>query len=477
MALSQDQLSAMMGMAPTPNQTANGFGAANGLLGNMINNPNGNFGFHQTAAQLEPQAQQAEQQAQQAASPMNIAGETARGTMGALFDPIIKSARSGVQAIGEMFGAKPDYNQTYQGIGGPQQTLQSDVYQGKTSPLMGAGEFALNAASTLPIGKLGSAGVSAAEAVAPKVAEAVAPKLAEAGGAISKLAKPITSPIMDYLAQRADKKATESLTQTIMPKLNAKEIKLALRDGRIQPGKDPSLLRGGTPDQIMPSKETQQSVNTIKQYIPDAGKLKAPELHAKIGDEVKNMGASLRPVMDTTKITPETIGKITKDWQALKAKQLADPYAPATANVEKLQADFENNFLKKSKAGNFGDLWDTRIAYDASVPANVKNATSLSSDALQTQKEIWLQNREILNSAINDSKSGLGEVSSKTFEEMNNLYNAQRGIESSYKPAAEGPISKIKQFAKDHPYMTGAGLLGANKVSKETTGIGIPTPF
>lgn len=423
---------------------------------------------------LRTQAQQAEQQAQQAASPMNIAGQTAQGTAGSLLDPLIKSARSGVQAIGEMFGHKPDYNQTYTGIGGTQQqTLQSDVYQGKRTPLGATGEFALNAASVLPIGKVSSMGVTAAEAVAPKAMKALAP----VGDAISRVTKPVLSPITNYLAKRADTKATEALTQAIMPKINKKEVQIALREGRIQLGRDPSLLRGGTPDQVMPSESTQQSVGTIKQYIPNAGKLKVPELHTKVGEQVKLMGSSLRPVMDTTPITPKTVGKITKDWEALKAKQLADPYPPATANVEKLQADFENNFLKKSKSGHFGDLWDTRIAYDASVPANVKNATSLSSDALQTQKEIWLQNREILNGAINDSKTGLGEVSSKTFEEMNNLYNAQRGIESSYKPEAEGPISKIKQFAKNHPFITGAGLLGANKVSKETTGIGVPTPF
>lgn len=404
---------------------------------------------------------EAQRAAQVAKAPTTIAKETAKGVGGAIggmVDSTIKGLRTGVQAVGEMFGAKNPV-QEYTGVmGTPQRTIQGDVIAGEKTPLQGLGEFALEAGSVLPIGKAAQLGAKAIKPVGNMLSKAV-------------------SPITNYLAKRADTKAVDTLTSTLMPKPNAKEVKLALKEGRIQPGRDPSLLRGGTPDEIMPSENTKKSASTIRQYIQGAEKLKAPELHTKVGEQVKVMGTSLRPVMDATPITPKTVSKITKDWEVLKAKQLSDPYTPATANVKKLQADFENNFLRKSKSGNFGDLWDTRIAYDASVPANVKNATSLSSDTLQTQKELWLQNRRVLNDAINDAKTGLGEVSSKTFEEMNDLYNAQKGIESSYKPVTESVPSKIKDFAKEHPFITGGALYGANEASKKTTGVGIPTPF
>lgn len=410
--------------------------------------------IHQKALQ-----QQADAQAQ--TSPMNIAKGTASGVVGQLLTGPVRALRSGFDFIGEkLTGQKPAGEFT--GFSGePVKTYQGELASG-ASPLAVGGEAAIDVASMLPVGK----GISAAKSLFPKAAEAV-----------SKLASPITKPIASYLAQRAEKKGLETITSTIMPKPNDKEVKLALREGRIQPGRDPSLLRGGTPDEIMPSDATKKSAATIKQYVQGAENLKAPELHTAIGEQVKSMGTSLRPVMDATPITPKTVGKITTDWEALKAKQLSDPYAPATANVKKLQLDFENNFLKKSKSGNFGDLWDTRIAYDASVPSNVKNATSLSSDTLQTQKELWLQNRRVLNDAINDAKTGLGDVSGKTFGEMNDLYNAQKGIESSYKPTVESAASKIKDFAKEHPFITGGAVYGANEASKKTTGIGIPTPF
>lgn len=446
-----------------------------------------NFNFDQSQAALSQserildmttQAEQAKQQADALAKPASIAKQTAKSTLGTIADTGLKFLGSALNAPTDIFnqlrGKPVNTEAKIAGFGGPQQTIQGQfasetipsVEQGTMSPLMGTaktvGQTALGA-----VDALGAKGLTTGiKSVAPK-----------AGNLLSKVVSPITKPIANYLAQRTEKKAVDSLTKTLMPKLDAKEVRLALRDGRIAPGRNPSLLRGGTPDEIMPSENTKKSATTIRQYIKDSEKMKAPELHTALGEQVKNMGSSLRPVMDTTKITPKTVGKITKDWEALKAKQLADPYTPDTANVQKLQSSFEDNFLKKSKSGNFGDLWDTRAAYDASVPSNVKNATSLSSDTLQTQKELWLQNRRILNDAINDSSSGLGDVSQKTFAEMNDLYNAQRGIESSFKPVKESTPSKIKQFAKDHPYITGAGLLGANKASKETTGVSIPTPF
>lgn len=437
----------------------------------------GKFTIDQSSATLAhsqasiDQLRQRETEAKAASDKANsfgtLATQTAGGAVDSLFGGLRKTVKSGIQAVGEAFGSKAPSEQYTSLTGEPQQTYQADLEQGKGSVGGAFGNMAFDAATALPLGKGASLVKEGAEAALGS--KALSP-------IVDMVKKPLAK-LSGFLTGRADKKAVEALQQTLAPKLTPSEVKIALKEGRIVPGKDPSLLRGGTPDEIVPSDVTNRAVETIRRQIPNAEKLKPSELYSAVDTQVKNMGQSLRPVMDTTPLKPETVGKITKDWEALKKKQLSDPYTPATANVRKLQADFENNFLKKSKSQNFGDLWDTRIAYDASVPSNVKNATSLSSDALQTQKEIWLQNRRILNDAMNDSSSGLGDVSGKTFQEMNDMYNAQKGIESSFKPTKEGLPSKAVQFAKNNKLLTGVAALEANKISKDVTGIGIPTPF
>ena len=94
-----------------------------------------------------------------------------------------------------------------------------------------------------------------------------------------------------------------------------------------------------------------------------------------------------------------------------------------------------------------------------SIKPNVKQATSQSPESLQLQKEEWLQNRDILNNAINDSKAGMGATSQKAFENMTNLYEAKTNLLSKAKIETTPQPSKIVQFAKDHPVVTG-GIVG-----------------
>ncbi len=246
----------------------------------------------------------------------------------------------------------------------------------------------------------------------------------------------------------------------ISPKVDAKATKLALAEGRIAPGQDPTLLKDGTPDQIVPSDKTIQAASTVQAQIPGAAKMSQPELYAATDAKIAEIGQNLRPQMDATPVTPATVEQITNDWNSVKEKQLADPYTPSTVNVEKLQAQFENDFLKGSKSDNLGDLWDTRIKYDNSVPANVKAANSLSSDVLQTQKSIWLQNRGILNDAINNTTHGLGSASQQAFSDMSDMYTAQKGIQSSYRIPKEGAPSGVKQALNSPAGKIGKAIVG-----------------
>lgn len=275
-----------------------------------------------------------------------------------------------------------------------------------------------------------------------------------------------------------DVKATNKIQDTISPKITPKEVKIAVKDGRFVDGQDPTLLRGGTKDTIIPSDKTIQTAQTIKDTIPNADKLKPSELYTKLDDKVSEISQKLKPEMEQTPIKPQTVEKITSDWETLKKTQSKNPYLSRDVNVKALQEDFESR-LQQSKAGNMNDLWETRKAYDSSVPDSVKKSNSLSSQSLQDQKEIWLQNRDILNGAINDVKNGLGATSQKAFSDMSDMYNGKENILSKAKIKVGAP-SKVRQWVKDNPWKAGAigygiaKITGADKALKAVTGVTIP---
>lgn len=359
----------------------------------------------------------------------------------------------------------------------------------------GAGEAEGAAIGAKVAAKTGSRAAGyVAGRVAPALAN-VAIGTAQNGGDVMKGAEnaavvEIASPAIKGIAAKvlpsAEKSAVKAagkaegdlgkIQQAISPKLTAKETKLALSQGRIAPGRDPGILHGGTPDEVLPSASTEKASQTIARNIPGAANMKQPELYQAVGQKIEQTSNELRPQMQKVPINEKTVQNITDKWETLKSQQLNDPYMDATANVEKLQSQFENDFLKKSKSGNLGDLWDTRIAYDKSVPANVKEANALSPEKLQSQKAIWLQNRGILNDAINDTSEGLGGASKKAFSDMTDMYNAQRGIESSYSVPKEGPASRVKDFIDTHPKTKIAGEIAAGAVGlhelKKVPGIG-----
>lgn len=320
-----------------------------------------------------------------------------------------------------------------------------------------------NIASLLPTSLAAKAGVEAI----PSVVKAV--------GAAKTATSDFANSIKDVNATANALKVSpklQAIQETISPKLTPKEVKIALDEGRILPGKDPTLLHDGTPDLVLPSDKTVSATQTIASRIPDAEKMTQPQLYSALDTHVSGIAQKLAPEMKAVPITEDVVSKITNDWNTLKAKQLADPYAPSTANVEKIQANFEDNYLKTSNADTLHDLWETRIRYDNSVPASVKNANALSSEALQTQKSMWLQNRAILNDAIHDSSSGLGKTSQTAFAHMSDMYNAQKSIQSSFK-LSKGMPSKVRQFADKHPVVTGAVIAtaaGATGVPQKIVG-------
>lgn len=262
------------------------------------------------------------------------------------------------------------------------------------------------------------------------------------------------------------------IAEMVSPKPTPKQAQIAQSEGRLYQGKEPTLFKAGTADKVATSDKTFNATQTIKNSIPDAAKMKPSELYTAVDNKITETAKNLRPQMEATPIKPETIKKINDDWTNTKKTQMADAPATEEPNVAKRQAKFEE-LLKKSGNGNHADLWDTRVTYDESIPKSVKQANEYSSESLQLQKDEWLQNRSILNDAINDTELGVGVNSQKAFKDMSNLYEARTSLTSKAK-VNQAQVSKINQFLRDNPKVAKAlGGYGIYEIAKR---LGLPVP-
>lgn len=251
----------------------------------------------------------------------------------------------------------------------------------------------------------------------------------------------------------------DTIQKMISPKATAKEAKLAQSQGRLIKGKEPTLFKSGTVDEVIPSKDVQRATGTIKREIPNAHTMDEATLQTALENKTAEIAQNLKPELQKVTIKPETIKKINSDWEKIKKDQIKNADASEEANVIKLQKQFEDKLLKSSSK-NMNDLWDTAKEYDSSIPENVKKATTQSDPKLQYKKDMWLQNRAILKDAINDSKNGLGAKSSQAFSDMTDMYHAKENLISKAKIVTEVKPSKIVEFAKKHPGVTGAVIGG-----------------
>lgn len=246
------------------------------------------------------------------------------------------------------------------------------------------------------------------------------------------------------------------ITDMISPKATASEAKVAQSEGRLVKGQEPGLFRSGTEDKVMPTDEQVRTGKTIQKYIPGATNMNESELTTGLSSTNSDIARQLQPEMEKVPVTPDTIKQINDEWTTLKAKQLEDAPANLEANVAKRQGIFEK-FLLKSKSENFNDLWQTRIKYDSSIPSNVKNATDAAAPDIYQQHTEWIQNRAVLNTAIKNASQGLGTEAQDAFQEMSDMHNAQEALLSKAKIETKVKPSKVKQFAKEHPYITATG--------------------
>ncbi len=295
----------------------------------------------------------------------------------------------------------------------------------------------------------------------------------EIGGGIADAASNAAEKLgFKSTAEELAQKDLSAIQETISPKPTVKVARLAQSEGRLIKGQEPTLLKSGTPDTVLPSDKTIQASKTIQQHIPGAADMNVPKLYTALDNKTAEIAQQLTPEMKKVQVNPSTIEKTNSAWEELQKTQLNSADATDEANIKKIQGQFSTRLNSlQTKGATLNDWWEARQAYDASVPANVKSANSLSSDILQSRKSIWLQNRGILNNAIHDSESGLGSTSRQAFSDMHDMYNAKEGLQSKAKIETKIQPSKLSQAYNSktgkifrNVAKVGIGLEGAKKV-------------
>lgn len=245
--------------------------------------------------------------------------------------------------------------------------------------------------------------------------------------------------------------ANTDLQDTISPKLTASEQKLAVDQGRVTQGKS-SILFGKNPDTVAPIEQTARATATIKSNIPNYENMDQFQLTNALNDGISSRAESLKPEMEATPVAPETTSKIGDVWTQVKASQSETAeFADNEAGNAKFQSKFENylnQVTDPSEPQSLNDLWDVRKSYDDSIPPSVKKATSASPAQLQYRRTMWLDNRAILNNAINDSSTGLGDTSQSAFQEMSDMYYARNNLIAKAKIDTTGSAGLLPNTGK-----------------------------
>jgi hypothetical protein len=257
----------------------------------------------------------------------------------------------------------------------------------------------------------------------------------------------------------AEASRLQAIQDTISPKPTVGQARLATDQGTLYKGNEPTLFKGGTPDKVAATDQQLRSVQTIDRLIPGADKMDEPTLYSSLKDKIGETAKNLQPELQASPLKPETVQKISDDASNLAKEQLAEAKATDEPNLVKWQAKFQK-YLPKGEEANLNDLWESAKDYDASIKENVKKATDLSSEDLQTQKDIWLQNRAILRDAITQASEELNGSAKQAFAEMRDMYEAQNGILSKAKIVTKPQSSLIKQTIDKNPIIK-AGVKAA----------------
>lgn len=303
-------------------------------------------------------------------------------------------------------------------------------------------------------------GLSAVKEPAKKVAKEVIPDLLKTGKETLKTG--LDAFQAKRLQRLGDKvfKETEIIEDLIAPKLTAKETRKIISEGRVERGAKGGLkerLFGSKPDVVTQSEGVERAAETIQRTIQGASKMDDFKLVQEMRGQIDEISTALKPEMQGVMVDKTVMDKAIGVWEKAKKLQADNPEFVAFAGSKRAQSNFEaflneaRKSVRDTKTGQFtektlDDLWDIRIRYDSSISRNVKQAVDgVSPPSTVLQKEMWLENRRILNDVINSTADGLGDTSKKAFSDMTDFYMARENIATKSKILLEGDPGLIRK--------------------------------
>lgn len=452
----------ILGEMPKEVQSSSGGGR---VLGTIDQSMAGLSQSQSFVDRVRQQAQEAEMAAQQAQAPTTIAKETGKGVVSTFLDRPIKSLRSGVQAIGEMFGATPQKTEGTNFAGEPLTTYQEDLENpDSTQTVAGAaGNMALDAASVAPIGR----GLSMAKQGLGKVAK---PVMDAVGPVVSKVGKSVmdATGISGALAKRANKEVFDFAVDFTAPS-GSKVAEEAIEQGRITtpgifkksrvtPTPNDNLVAESVADVVSPKSTLQQNVDSIRQKIAQTNHgVRSMILDNGIEEPVEGLANALHASKEESKLIFASDVTAEKTYNAV-----IDEFINLVKKSPTKQlgiVDFETGALRAGPdVVKSIDVFDARQEFDK-IPA-IKKLLDSSGLGENVRRQIVLDVRRAANKFVAD---GLPENNpyraallqeSRMIEALGNIANKNKDTIGR---------NRLQLIAEEYPalkYIIG-GALGA----------------
>jgi len=359
---------------------------------------------------------------------VQVTGEVAGAISGTVFDTLFTAASGAVKTL------TPKVIEEQVGRGG-KALLDSEVGRMATDAIL-RGEEAYStfkqenprAAANIE-GVLGILEVVPAKKAVSATQQAVRRTQDVATRARGVVSEAAPAAIREPFEQAARRKTAGIVEEVIKPKLTKREISRALEEGRVERvGGIKKLL--GAADNVKAEQKVKDAADTIAREIEGARKMTDQQLAVEAQNAVKRIGESVRPKLKKLEVTEELRNDILDNYLVKKSEQLDDLILSDT-QIAKAQKKFEDIVLNIDETQDVDQLWKMVTDYDKSIPKNIKEATSQSSDALQAQKDIWLDNRRVLRDALDDAVKLADDTVKQEFKDMSGLYTARQNIVSA----------------------------------------------
>lgn len=398
----------------------------------------------QRLADMQRQSEEANKQAQQAESPLGIAGETLKQTGKGLLDiprqmgksliakPAIRFGQALVGGVGALMG------------GATGQKLQEATNRPVDVPIFGevepqkafgqgggtqiAGQAVESAINILPETKAGGALIGA-----------TAKALGGAGKQALKEGEKAVGVVGQYLAKRAEKKATDTALRSVTPKtkdLTTTEYEALLSKKRITP-------KSGfkAPEYILSDRE-KLAASKYKDILQDKDPVKNTiNIRNRIAQEDADVGAFLEKnngIFNSGEL---------KNFISKEMEDVSDVMVPEE-RIAKLKDQITTNFLNALKKNDMKSLWEGRKEFDQAIENAFSGSPTL-------QKEVKKKFRNAIQEYISENTPD-GVYKTK-MKDMTDLFNLEDVVQT--KASKEKGLNALQVWIKENP--TKAKVIGA----------------